>query len=77
MALQPEEGYHLHFLNDNRTQALAQRVAAFFHHYWTKSKYTGSRSVFPPEPRNVEEELFVERDFGEALARAIRDSAGP
>ena len=33
LVLQPEDGYHLHFLNDNRTEALAQRVAAFFYQF--------------------------------------------
>ena len=74
MALQPEDGYHLHFLNDERAEAQVLRIAAFMHHYWTRQKYNGSRSVLPPDPRNAEEPLFLEEDFGEALAAAVRGS---
>jgi hypothetical protein len=60
VALQPEDGYHIHFLNDNRAEAQVLRIAAFLHHYWTKAKYNGSRSVLPPEPRDEEEVLQLQ-----------------
>ena len=75
VALQPEDGYHLHLLNAEGAEAQALRVAAFLYHLWTRQKYNSSKSVVPPEPRDAMEELLLEVDFGEALASAVRGAA--
>lgn len=74
--LQPEDGYHLHFLNDNRPEAFALRVGAFLFHYLTREKYNTTLSVHPPDPLNVEEPLFLEEHFTQALVESIRESGG-
>ena len=77
VALQPEDGYHLHFLNDNRSEASAVRIAAFLYHYSTKERedYKSGPGVAPPEPHNVEERLYIDTDFADALASAVRAAA--
>jgi len=72
ISLHPEDGYHLHFLNDDRREAMSLRLAAFFHHYSTKLQYNSSSGVAPPYPRNQEEKLFAEDIMGVSLEYSLR-----